>query len=44
MLDNNLLVGTFTTEVYGPCEYLPWLIYLNCKFLLARELLLKPYY
>ena len=22
MLDNNLFVGTFTTEVYGPYEYL----------------------
>ena len=22
MLNNNLLVGMFTTEVYGPCEYL----------------------
>ena len=44
MLNDNFLVGTFITEVYNPYEYLFWFVYLNRRFLLARELLFKPYY
>ena len=44
MLNDNFLVGTFAMEMYGPYEYLLWFIYLNCRFLFTRELLLKPYY
>ena len=44
MLDDNLLVSMFITEVYGPYKYLPQFIYLNRRFLFTRELLFKPYY
>ena len=44
MLDDNLLVGMFVKEVYGPYKYLPWFVYLNWRFLFTRELLFKPYY
>ena len=35
MLNDNLLVGTFITEVYGPYEHLLSFVYLNRRFLLS---------
>ena len=44
VLDDNLLVSTSATEVYGPCEHLPWFVCLNRRSLFARELLLVSHY
>ena len=31
MLNNNLFVSTFTLEMYGPHEYLPWIYLFELK-------------
>ena len=50
MLDDNLFVGTFSSEVYGPCEYLLWIrlfeskVFICTRVITRALLLLEIYY
>ena len=50
VLDDNLLVGTFASEVYGPCKHLPWIrlfeskVFIYTRVITRASLWYKIYY